>query len=151
MQKNKLANIISILLKAIFIVGIILIPFLPTIYNLIGTEHLKVFEGQTILYKITFFICYFISLTIIYILILMFNHIYEDNPFTSYTEKYLKILSILFMILAVIIFIKILFVPTIISIAICVITFIVSLCFYTLHEIFKVANSNKKELDFTIW
>ena len=41
-------------------------------------------------------------------------------------------------------------IPTIISIAICVITFIVSLCFYTLHEIFKIANNNKKELDYTI-
>ena len=38
----------------------------------------------------------------------------------------------------------------IISIAICVITFIVSLCFYTLSQIFKVANNNKKELDYTI-
>ena len=149
MQSN-LSKVISILLKIIFIGGIILIPFIPTIYNLIGAEYLKDFHEQTIFYRITLFTCYFISLGIIYILNLMFKHIYKDNPFTHYTEKYLKLISILFMILSVIIFIKIFFIPTIISIAICVITFIVSLCFYTLHEIFKIANNNKKELDYTI-
>ena len=149
MQSN-LSKVISILLKIIFIIGIILIPIIPTIYNLIGTENLKEFGNQTILYRITLFICYFISLGIIYILILMFSHIYKDNPFTNKTLNYLKDISLLFMILSVIIFIKIFFIPTIISIAICVITFIVSLCFYTLHEIFKIANSNKKELDYTI-
>lgn len=151
MSNNKLSNIISILLLIIFIVGIILIPFIPTIYNLINVEHLKSFQEQTIIYQITLFICYFISLGIIFILIKMFNQIYKNNPFTQLTEKYLKIISILFMILSIIIFIKIIFITTIISIAICVITFIVSLCFYTLSEIFKIANNNKKELDWTIW
>ncbi|MBR3660560.1 MAG: DUF2975 domain-containing protein [Bacilli bacterium] len=150
MQKNNLSRFISILLRIILIIGIILIPFIPTIFNLIGTENLKEFSNQTIFYKIALFTCYFISLGILYILILMFNHIYKDNPFTIYTEKYLKLLSFLFMILSFIIFIKLFFIPTIISIAICVITFIVSLCFYTLSEIFKVANSNKKELDLTV-
>ena len=149
MQKNKLSKTISILLKIILVIGIILIPFIPTIFNLIGTENLKEFHEQTIFYKIALFSCYFISLTIIFILIQMFNQVYKD-PFSIITEKYLKIISILFMTLSIIIFIKIFFIPTIISIAICVITFIVSLCFYTLHEIFKVANSNKKELDYTI-
>ena len=149
MQSN-LSKVISILLKIIFIIGIILIPFIPSLYNLIGAENLKEFANQTFIYKATLFICYFISLGIIYILNLMFNHMYKDNPFTILTEKYLKLLSILFMILSLIIFIKIFFIPTIISISICVITFIVSLCFYTLHDIFKVANSNKLELDYTI-
>ena len=149
-MQNKLSKMISILLKIIFIVGIILIPFIPTIYNLIGTEHLSEFHNQTMIYKIALYICYLISLGIIYILNLMFKHIYIDNPFTILTEKYLKIISILFMILSLIIFIKIFFVPTIISISICIITFIISLCFYTLNEIFKVANKNKKELDYTI-
>ena len=150
MQKNNLSRIIAILLRIILIVGIVLIPLIPTIFNLIGTENLKDFSDQTLLYKIALFSCYFISLGILYILILMFNHIYKDNPFTIYTEKYLRLVAILFMVLSLIIFIKIFFIPTIISIAICVITFIVSLCFYTLSEIFKVANSNKKELDLTV-
>ena len=149
-MQNNLSKVISILLKIIFIGGLILIPFIPTIYDLIGTEKLM-FKNQTIIYKITLYLCYFISLSIIYILNLMFKHIYTDSPFTNYTEKYLKIISILFMILSIIIFIKIFFIPTIISIAICIITFIVSLCFYTLYEIFKIANNNKKELDYTIW
>lgn len=149
-MQNNLSKIISVLLKFIFIGGIIIIPFIPTIYNIIGTENLKNFHDQTILYKITLYICYFISLSIIYILNLMFKHIYTNNPFTSITELCLKLISILFMILSIIIFFKILFVPTVISIAICVITFIISLCFYTLYEIFKVANNNKKELDYTI-
>lgn len=149
-MQNNLSKVMSILLKIIFIGGIILIPFIPTIYNLIGAENLKEFHDQTILYKIALYTCYSISLLIIYILNLMFKHIYVDSPFTIYTEKYLKLISILFMILSIIVFIKIFFIPTIISIAICVITFIISLCFYTLDEIFKLANNNKKELDYTI-
>ena len=150
MNKSNLSKIICILLKVIFAIGIILIPFIPTIFNLIGTENLKTFQEQNILYQIAAFVCYFISLLIILVLIKMFDKIYKDNPFTNFTEKSLRLISILFMILSFIIFIKIFFIPTIISIAICVITFIVSLCFYTLSEIFKVANQNKKELDFTI-
>ena len=150
MNKLNLSKIIYYLLNIILIIGIILIPFIPTIYNIIGTENLLSFNKQTIIYKIALYTCYFISLGIIYTLILLFKHIYKDNPFTIYTEKYLKIISILFMSLFIIIFIKILFVPTIISIAICVITFIVSLCFYTLSQIFKEANIHKKELDCVI-
>ena len=150
MYKLNLSKIIYYLLNIILIVGIILIPFIPTIYNIIGTENLLSFKNQTIIYKIALYTCYIISLGIIYTLILLFKHIYKDNPFTIYTEKYLKIISILFMSLFIIIFIKILFIPTIISIAICVITFIVSLCFYTLSLIFKEANMHKKELDCVI-
>ena len=150
MNKLNLSKILYYLLNIILIVGIIIIPFIPTIYNIIGTENLLEFKEQTFIYKIALFSCYIISLGIIYTLILLFKHIYKDNPFTIYTEKYLKIISILFMSLFIIIFVKILFVPTIISIAICIITFIVSLCFYTLSQIFKEANIHKKELDLTI-
>ena len=149
MPKNKLSRVISILLKIILVSGIILIPFIPMIFNLIGAENLKSFNNQTLLYQITLFICYFISLGIIFVLTRMFDQLYKD-PFTSFTEKSLKIIAFLFMTLSIIIFIKIFFITTIISIAICIITFIVSLCFYTLSEIFKVATINKKELDYTI-
>ena len=150
MQNNKLSNIISIILKLIFVIGIILIPFIPAIYNLINVENLNNFFNQSLIYQITLFICYFISLGIILILILLFDKIYKDGPFTIWTEKYLKLIARLFMVLSIIIFIKLFFVTTIISIAICVITFIISLCFYVLSEIFKVANNHKKELDLTI-
>ncbi len=149
-MKNNLSKIIYYLLNIIFIVGIVLIPFIPTIYNIIGTENLKVFKEQTIIYQIALYTCYFISLNIIYLLILLFKHIYKESPFTIYTEKYLKLISLSFISLSIIIFIKIFFIPTIISIALCVITFIVSLCFYTLCEIFKEANNHKKELDYII-
>ena len=149
-MQNKLTKFIYYLFNIIFIIGIILLPFIPTIYNIIRTENLNYFKDQTIIYQITLYICYLISLTIIYLLILLFKHLYKDSPFTIYTEKYLKIISLLFIILSLIIFIKLFFIPTIISIAICVITFIVSLCFYTLSQIFKEANNHKKELDYTI-
>ncbi len=150
MFSNKLSNIISILLKFLLGGGIILIPFIPTIYNLIGTEQLKAFGEQTLLYQITLYVCYFISLEILFILTKMFDKIYKDTPFTNYTVNYLKIIAFLFLILSIIIFIKLFFILTIISSAICVITFIISLCFYTLSEIFKQANEHKRELDYTI-
>ena len=102
MSNFNLTKIISYLLKIIFIIGIILIPFIPTIYNLIGTENLKVFADQTILYQITLYICYLFSLSIIFILILMFSSIDKNGPFIMSTSKYLKIISLFFIILSII-------------------------------------------------
>ena len=39
-MQNNISKVISMLLKIIFIGGLILIPFMPAIYDLIGTEKL---------------------------------------------------------------------------------------------------------------
>ena len=46
--------------------------------------------------------------------------------------------------------IKTIFLPTILSIVVVVLTFIISLCFYVVAEVFKVAINYKEEIDYTV-
>ena len=148
MKQSKIAKIIEILFKIILIAGIICIPFIPTIYDLL--EIFKKFSEQTVLYKILFYICYIICLGIVFTLNYVFKDIYNNSPFNKKIEKSLKTIAILFMSLSVVVLIKVIYMPTILSIAIIVVTFITSLCFYTLSQIFKVAIEYKDEVDHTI-
>ena len=52
--------------------------------------------------------------------------------------------------LSLAVLLKTIFIPTILSIAVIVVTFITSLCFYTLSQIFKVANEYKDEVDYMV-
>lgn len=150
MKKSMLANIINIILILIFIVGIVCIFFIPSLYDLIITDDKLKFIEHNISYKITFYICYIISLSIIGILIKLFKSIYKDTPFKREIVTLLNIISIQFIILSIIIAIKCLFIPTIISICIALICFVVSLSFCLLKEIFKAAIIYKEEVDLTI-
>ncbi len=148
-MKSNIAKIVSVILKIIFIVGIILLPFIPKLYDLVIFNNLIPFKDQTIFYQIAFYLCYILSLSIIFILIIIFNNVYLD-PFKPLIVKSLKAIAVIFMILSIIIIIKSFFIPTIISIAIALITFVVSLSFYVLSQIYKVAIEYKKEIDYTI-
>lgn len=148
MKKSKIAKIIEILFKIILIVGIICIPFIPTLYDLL--KIFKNFSEQTIFYKILFYICYIICLGIVFTLNYVFKDIYNNSPFNKKIEKSLKVVAILFMSLSLVVLIKTIYMPTILSIGIIIVTFITSLCFYTLSQIFKVANEYKDEIDHTV-
>ena len=148
-MKSNIAKIVSVILKIIFIGGIILLPFIPKLYDLVIFNNLIPFKDQTIFYQIAFYLCYILSLSIIFILIIIFNNVYLD-PFKPLIVKSLKAIAVIFMILSIIIIIKSFFIPTIISIAIALITFVVSLSFYVLSQIYKVAIEYKKEIDYTI-
>ena len=80
----------------------------------------------------------------------IFKSIYKSSPFIKKVEISLKIVAILFMILCLIVLLKAFYMPTILSFGVIVVTFITSLCFYTLSQIFKVAIEYKNEVDFTI-
>ena len=150
MSKSKIAKIIEILFKIILIIGIISIPFIPKLYTLLKIFGFKDFYSQSLLYQIIFYLCYIICLGIIFILNYMFKIIYQDNPFNKKIENSLKIIAALFMTLSILILIKTLYIPTILSIAIIVVTFITSLCFYVLSQIIKAAITYKNEVDYTI-
>ena len=150
MKKSKIAKIIEILFKIILIGGIICIPFIPKLYDLLEIFNIHSFSSQTIYYKIAFYICYLLCLGIIFTLNYTFKGIYDSSPFNKKIEKSLKIIAILFMILSLVVFLKTIFMPTILSIAVIVVTFITSLCFYALSQIFKVAIEYKNEIDYTI-
>lgn len=150
MKKSIISKLIVVILKLLFIFGIISLLFIPKIYNLFPEFKGITFESQTILYQIAFYIGAIVCLTVIYVLIRIFNNIYKESPFKKEIEISLKIIAILFMILSLIITIKIIFIPTLLSIVVAFITFIVSLCFYELSQIFKVAIEYKNEVDLMV-
>lgn len=149
-MQSKISKFISIILNIMLIGGSICLFFLPKLYNLFSIKEVPNFNNQTIYYQIAFFLCYIICLVIIFELTKIFNHIYKNSPFTKTIENTLKIIAVLFMSLSLIVFIKIIFIPTILSIAVVIVTFIASLSFYVLSQIFKVAIEHKDELDYTV-
>ena len=150
MPKSKMAKIIEILFKILLGLGIIGLFIIPYLYDLMEIFGLESFNTKTLLYKILFYICYIICLGIIFMLNYIFKNIYKDSPFNKMIVNALKIISLLFMALAAIIIVKLIYFPTILSIALIVVSFITSLCFYTLAQIFKVATEYKNEIDYTV-
>ena len=150
MKKSKITKITQIILKLILIIGTICLFIIPRLYNLLSDSGIPTFQSHTTYYKIAFYLCYIISLSVIYILHYIFNNIYKDTPFKKEIELSLKLIAILFMSLSIIIIIKTIYIPTILSLAVIIVTSVASLCFYTLSQIFKVAINYKKEIDYTM-
>ena len=150
MPKSKMAKIIEILFKILLAGGIICLPFIPKIYDLLKIFGIGSFSTKTIFYKILFYLCYIICLAILYTLNYIFKTIYQDSPFNKKIVTSLKVIAALFLSLSLIVLIKTIYLPTILSIAVIVVTFITSLCFYTLSQIFKAATEYKTEVDFTV-
>ena len=150
MPKSKMAKIIEILFKILLILGIVCLFMIPYLYDLLKIFGITGFNEQTLFYKVIFYVCYIICLGIIFILNYLFKNIYIDSPFNKKIVASLKIIALLFMSLSIIVLIKTIYIPTILSIAVIVVTLITSLCFYTLSEIFKVAIEYKNEVDYTI-
>lgn len=149
MKKSKISIIVYYLLYLILIVGLVCSIFLPTLYDMFSGISIK-FREQTLIYQIAFYICYFIALLIVWTLITIFKDLYKDTPFKKEVEKKLKVIAVLFEILALIVIVKFIFIPTILTIAVFLISFIVGLCFYVLSQVFKIAIAYKDEIDFTV-
>ena len=81
---------------------------------------------------------------------MLFNMIYKESPFKKEIENSLKMMAIMFMTLFVIIIIKTIFIPTLLSYVVCLLCFLVSLSFYILAEVIKAAINYKNEVDFTV-
>lgn len=150
MQKIKISKFLQITLEILFVLGIVCFLFLPQLYNLFKGENVSNFSEQTIYYRGAFYLCYFISLMIILELIHIFNMVYNGSPFNKKMEYTLKRIAILFMVLSVIVLIKLIFIPTILSGSVAFITFIAGLSFYVLSQVFKVAIHYKDEVDYTV-
>ncbi len=149
MKKSAISKFISITLKVTFVLGIVSLFFIPRLYNMF--PELKVsFEDQTVFYQIAFYICAIGSLGIVYELIRIFDNIYKGSPFKKQMVINLKIIAILFMFLSLIITTKTVFMTTLLSVVVSFVTFIVSLCFYVLSQIFKSAVEYKNEVDLTV-
>lgn len=150
MKKSVLAKFIWIILIIILILGSSALFFLPSLYDLFKGNDVKEFSLHTLTYKIAFYSCYIICLIIVYKLTCLFKYIFKCTPFRKEVEKALKISAILFMLLFVIIIIKAIFIPTLLSFAVAFVCFIASLSFYILAEVIKAAIVYKNEVDYTV-
>ena len=147
MKKSIVTRLIAILLRIMLGIGVIALPFIPRLYDLISDY---AFGNQTIFYRIGFYVCFVISLLIVFGLIRIIDNVYKNNAFKKEMEITLKIMAILFMALAVVVAIKVVFIPTVLSMAVGIVAFIISLCFYVLSQVFKTANEYKNEIDYTV-
>ena len=148
-KKSKIFILVYYLFYAILCGGIVLSIFLPQLYDIFSTVQI-VFLDHSLIYKIAFYSCYIISLGIILELLLMFKTIYKETPFKKEVEVKLKVIAVLFELLAIIIGVKSIFMPTLLTLAIFIITFMVGLCFYVLAEVFQTAIAYKNEIDYTV-
>ncbi len=137
MKNNMVVKAINIILYLLFIGGAIVLFFIPEIFDYFELDKHVFFDDHFVLYKMGVYCCYLFCLLIIFILARLFGAIYSENPFSYKVVNYLNSIAILFMIVSFIVIIKITFIPTIISAAIAMVTFIISLCFFTISGIFK--------------
>ena len=150
MKKSKIAKLVTIIFIIILIVGCISLFFIPSLYDLFKDKGIKSFNDNTVIYKIAFYMCYVICLFIVYKLISVFKMVYSGSPFKKELENNLKVNAISFMMLFVIVSIKAVFIPSLLSIVVALICFIASLSFYVLAEVIKSAIEYKNEIDYTV-
>jgi len=150
MHKSIIAKIITIIFIIILISGTIGTFFIPYLYNFFKEAGVPLFQEQHLAYKIAFISCYIICLIIVFYLNKVFTNIYHETPFVKKVETSLKIVAILFMILSLIVLIKAVFIPTLLSFVVAAVCFIASLSFYVLAEVIKKAIEYKTEVDYTI-
>lgn len=150
MKKSFIARIVEILLIIIFIVGIVTLPFISKLYDIFKDSSVPSFNNQTSIYKVAFYLCYIICIFIVFKMFRLFNIIYKESPFKKEIESSLKIMAIMFMTLFIIIIIKTIFIPTLLSYVVCLLCFLVSLSFYMLAEVIKAAINYKNEVDYMV-
>lgn len=150
MKKSFISKIISIILITILIFGVISLPFIPKLYDIFKDTTIDTFNNHLPIYKIAFYSCYLIGLFIVYELIRLFNIIYKGSPFRKEIEDYLKVMAVMFMILFLIVIIKAIFIPNLLTFVVALLCFLMSLAFYVLAEVIKMAIKYKTEVDFTV-
>lgn len=150
MKKSKISKIISIIFILILIIGSVCLLFIPQLYDYFKEYGVKSFGSHNLLYKIAFYSCYIICLLILYKLNIIFNNVYKNSPFVKDVENSLKVCAVLFMSLFLIVIIKEIFIPTLLSFAVALICFVASLSFYVLAEVIKSAIAYKDEIDYTV-
>lgn len=150
MQKSNIAKFLLVILNISLVIGIVCLCFIPTLYDNFSNVGVDIFSNHNIIYQIAFYTCYIICLIIVYILINILKDVHNDSPFKKNMEFNLKKIAVMFMSLVVIIGIKVIFIPTILSFAVILVSFIASLSFYVLSQVFKMAIEFKHEIDFTV-
>lgn len=150
MKKSFLAKLISIIFIIILVGGIISLPFIPILYDMLKDPYIQEFKTHHITYQLAFYTCFIICLIIVFKLNEVFNNVYQGSPFNKKVENSLKVSAVLFFILSIIVIGKALFIPTLLSFVVAFICLIASLSFYVLAEVIKKAIEYKDEIDYTV-
>lgn len=150
MKKSLIAKIISIIFILILILGVISLPFIPKLYDLLKDPYVRSFANHHLTYQVAFYMCFIICLIIIFKLNEVFNNVYKNSPFTKNVENSLKITAVLFMLVSLIVLIKAIVIPTLLSFVASFICLVASLSFYVLAEVIKKAIEYKNEIDYTV-
>ena len=150
MKKSIISRIVSIIFMIILVCGVICLLFLPQLFDYFKLDGTTNFYYRPLIYKMALYLCYLLCLSVVYKLSSLFNMIYKDTPFKKEVENSLKACAIIFMILFVIVIVKAIFIPTLLSFAVSLICFVASLSFYVLAEVIKAAILYKEEIDYTV-
>jgi len=146
--KMSLSSVIKICLQLVFVLGILIILFLPFLlkwYILYINPHLSYYPALILLY-----ISGVPALVIVREFIEMFKTLKEENPFIMSNVKHLKIVSICSLIIAIE-YLGGLFIITSVFAIIMVGVFIIAwLGLYILSELLKQAVKYKEENELTI-
>lgn len=150
MKKNFIAQIISILLIVILLLGIGAIFFIPNLYDMFKGSEILLFSEHHIIYRLAFYLGYLVGLSILFVLNLLFNKIYKDGAFSKTIYNYLRYIAVSFTFLSVVLVIKGIYLPTFWTFLVAIICLIVGLSFYVLSSVIKTAINYKIESDYTI-
>lgn len=150
MERSKISKVISIILGIMLIGGLVCLFGLSNLYDYFRGSDVIEFGKHSIFYQGAFYLCYIVSLLIIFEVNRVFSSVYKEGPFKKCIERSLKVIAVLFMVLSVIVFVKCIFIPTLLSMAVTLITFIASLSFYVLSQVIKASIVYKEEVDYTV-
>ena len=150
MKKSIIAKIVSVIFMIILVCGIGCLIFLPQLFDYFKLDGTVSFHHRPLIYKLALYSCYLLCLVLVYKLSRLFNMVYSDSPFKKDIENDLKVSAVVFMLLFVIVIIKAIFIPTLLSFAVSLICFVASLSFYVLAEVIKAAILYKEEIDYTV-
>lgn len=146
--KNSISSIIKICLQTIFILGIIIIVFLPLVlkqYMLYINPGLEYYPSLILLY-----VSGIPAIILVYQFIKLFKSLKEDNPFIQNNVKALTIASICSLIIAIEYIVGMFIILSVFAIIITGVFAIAWLGLYILSELLKKAIDYKEENDLTI-
>ena len=146
--KKSLSNFIFLMLKVIFIIGILIYLTLPFLLS----KYVEIFN-PILNYTVALIMLYtsgIPALIIVYKFIKLFGSLTEDNPFIMENVKHLKVVSVCSLIISVIYIIGMFFIVSVFEIIAIAIFIIAWLGTYVLAELLKKATKYKEENDLTI-
>ena len=146
--KKSLSNFIFLMLKVIFIIGILIYLTLPFLLS----KYVEIFN-PILNYTVALIMLYtsgIPALIIVYKFIKLFGSLTEDNPFIMENVKHLKVVSVCSLIISVIYIIGMFFIVSVFEIIAIAIFIIAWLGTYVLSELLKKATQYKEENDLTI-